>query len=433
VRAPVWSNWAGNQRYRPQRVVSPTCAEEVAAAVTAAAAAELTVKAAGTGHSFTGVAATDGVLIRPNRLTGVRSVDRGTGLVTVESGMPLHRLCAVLAERGLALTNMGDIASQTVAGAIATGTHGTGRHSAGLAGQVRGLELVLADGSVVSCSADEAPELFEAARLGLGALGIVTAVTIQAEPAFLLRAREERLPLDEVLESFHDLAAANDHFEFFWFPHTDSAMTKLNNRTDGPAAPLPQLRGWLEDEFLGNTGYGLVLRAGRAAPRLIPALNAVCVRGMGSREYSDRSDRVFTTPRRFRFVEMEYAVPRTAAVPALRELRTLITRSNWYLSMPVEVRIAPSDDIWLSTASGRDTAYIAVHTYRRMPHEDFFAAVEPLMVSYAGRPHWAKLHTRDAGQMAEAYPKMGDFIAVRDKVDPTRRFANDYLRQVLGD
>jgi FAD-linked oxidoreductase len=433
VRGPAWSNWAGNQTCRPTRVVSPTSPEEVAAAVAEAGAADLTVKAVGTGHSFTGVAVTDGVLIRPDGLTGVRSVDRETGLVTVESGMPLHRLCAVLGVHGLALTNMGDIAVQTVAGAIGTGTHGTGRRSGGLASQVRGLELVLADGSVVSCSAAEHPELFNAARVGLGALGIVTAVTIQAEPTFLLHAREERMAFDEILDSFDDLAAANDHFEFFWFPHTDWAMTKRNNRTDGPAAPLSQVREWWEDVFLGNTAYGLILRAGRAAPRFIPALNAFCVRVMGSREFSDRSDRVFTTPRRFKFVEMEYAVPRSAVVPALRELRALIARSNWYLSMPVEVRIAPSDDIWLSTASGRDTAYIAMHMYRRMPHEDFFAGVEPLMVSYTGRPHWGKLHTRDAAYLAEAYPRMGDFLAVREKVDPSRRFGNAYLRRVLGD
>jgi L-gulonolactone oxidase len=406
---------------------------EVVAAVRAAAEGELAVKAVGTGHSFTSVAATDGVLLRPEGLTGVRSVDSESGLVTVEAGMPLHRLCAVLAEHGLALANLGDVATQTVSGAISTGTHGTGRDSGGLADQVRGLELVLADGSVVTCSGQEQADLFAAARLGLGALGVITAVTLQAEPAFLLHAREERRPLDEVLESFDELTAANEHFEFFWFPHTAWTITKRNNRAEGPAAPPSPVRRWLEDDLLGNTAYTMVLRAGRAAPRFVPPLNHLCVRVSGDREFTDRSDRVFTSPRRFRFVEMEYAVPRSAAVPALRELRTLLGRSHWYLNIPVEVRLAPRDDVWLSPAYDRDTAYIAVHVFHRMPHETCFAAVESLLAGYAGRPHWGKLHSRNGGELAELYPRFSDFLAVRDKVDPERRFGNGYLRQVLGE
>jgi FAD-linked oxidoreductase len=433
VGTPAWSNWAGNQSARPVRVVTPRSPGEVAAAVGAAASAGLRVKAVGTGHSFTGVAVTDGVLVRPDALTRLRSVDRETRLVTVEAGMPLHRLCALLAEHGLGLTNMGDVAVQTVAGAVATGTHGTGRDSGGLSALVRGLELVLADGSVVTCSAHERPELYQAARVGLGALGIVTAVTVQAEPAFLLHAREEKMALDEVLESFEDLAGGNEHFEFHWFPHTRWTMTKRNNRTDGPPAPLSGARRWWEDDLLSNTVYGMVCRAGRAAPRFVPGLNRLCMRVWGSREYSDRSDHVFTSPRRFKFLEMEYAVPRGAIVPALRELRTLVGRSGWHINVPVEVRLSPADDIWLSTASGRDTAYVAVHMFQRMPHEEYFAGVEALLVSYEGRPHWGKLHSRDAAYLAQAYPRFGDFLALRDKVDPERRFGNAYLRQVLGD
>jgi L-gulono-1,4-lactone dehydrogenase len=430
---PAWRNWAGNQTWRPRRTLAPASVEEVAAAVRQAAADGLTVKPAGSGHSFTSIAATDGVALRPDRLTGVRAVDRASGLVTVEAGMPLHRLCEVLAENGLALTNMGDIAVQTVSGAIATGTHGTGRDSGGLATVVHGLELVLADGSVVTCSADERPELFQAARVGLGALGVVTAVTLQTEPAFLLHAREERMHLDELLDGFDELATANEHFEFHWFPHTPWAMTKRNNRSPGPATEMSRAREWFDDIFIANRVYGMVLRAGRAAPRAVPALNALCIKVWGSREFTDRSDKVFTSPRLVRFTETEYAVPRAAVVPVLRELRALVDRSHWHVAVPVEVRIAPRDDVWLSTAYGRDTAYVAVHMFQRVPYEDFFAAVEQIMVGYAGRPHWGKLHGRDAAYLAEAYPRFGDFLAVRDKVDPGRVFGNAYLRHVLGD
>lgn len=232
-----WRNWAGNVTARPARSVTPASTEELAAAVRAAAADGLTVKAAGTGHSFTPAAATDGLLIRPERLTGIRGIDRAAGTVTVAAGTPLRHLNETLAAHGLSLTNMGDIMEQSVSGATATGTHGTGRDSASLAAQVTALELVTADGSRLTCSAQERPDVFAAARLGLGALGVISELTFAVEPEFLLTAREEPMPYDEVTDRFDELVAENEHFEFYWFPHTGSCNTKRNNRSQGPAAP----------------------------------------------------------------------------------------------------------------------------------------------------------------------------------------------------
>lgn len=438
-----WHNWTGNVTASPRRTASPGSAAEVAAEIGKAAASGLTVRMTGSGHSFTPTVVTDGVMLRPDRLTAIRSFDPAAGTVTVEAGCPLHVLNTELLARGLSLANMGDIQVQTVAGAIQTGTHGTGRDVGGMAAQVAGLELALADGRIVTCSADSpsggltfsdgtAVNLFDAARVGLGALGIVTAVTFRVVPAFLLEAREEPMTWSAVMSHLDELTADNEHFEFYWFPHSEGCLTKRNNRTDGPARPLPRWRHALDDEFLSNTVFGLTCQLGSWVPAVIPAVNSAAARALGARTYVDAAYRVFTSPRRVRFKEEEYAIPRAALSDVLAEVRSLFRRRDWRISFPIEVRVTPPDDVWLSTAYGRDSAYIAIHVFHSAPHEQYFADVEAVMTSVGGRPHWGKMHTRDADYLAGAYPRLSDFIAVRDLVDPDRRFGNPYLRQVLG-
>jgi L-gulonolactone oxidase len=428
----TWRNWGGNVSARPARETAPASVEELAQAVRRAAEDGLRVKPVGTGHSFTSIAATDGLMIRPHLLTGIRRIDRDAMTVTVEAGTPLRRLNLALAREGLSLTNMGDIMEQTVAGATSTGTHGTGRDSASLAAQIKGLELVTADGSVLTCSEEQNPEVFAAARIGLGALGVVTAITFAVEPVFLLTAREEPMPLDRVLTDFDALWAENEHFEFYWFPHTGSTTTKRNNRSAGPARPVGRLQGWFEDEFLSNGVFQAANWVGRAVPATVPAIARISSGALSPRTYTDIPYKVFTSPRRVRFVEMEYAVPREAVVGTLRELKAMVDRSRLRVSFPVEVRTAPADDIPLSTASGRDSAYIAVHMFRGTPYRSYFTAAERIFTAHGGRPHWGKVHTRDAEYLAGVYPRFGEFTALRDRLDPDRRFQNDYLRRVLG-
>jgi L-gulono-1,4-lactone dehydrogenase len=439
-----WRNWAGNVAARPRRVSSPRSAEQVADEVARAASDGLTVKMTGSGHSFTPVAVTDGVMLRPGGLSSIRSVDARAGLVTVEAGCPLLKLNAELLSRGLALANMGDIQVQTVAGAVQTGTHGTGRDVGGMAAQVAGLEMVLADGTIVSCSADSPAGgaagpggtgpggLFDAARVGLGALGVLTAVTFRVVPAFLLEAREEPMRWSEVISRLDELTSENEHFEFYWFPHSEGCLTKRNNTSAGPSQPLRAWRHWLDDEFLSNTVFGATCRLGHHVPGVIKAVNAMAGKALGSRTYTDAAYRVFTSPRRVRFKEQEYAIPRAALAGVLGEIRALFDRRDWRISFPIEVRVAPQDDLWLSTAYGRDSAYIAIHIFRASPHEEYFQAVEDLMTAVGGRPHWGKMHTRDAGYLRGAYPRFADFVALRDRLDPERRFGNAYLERVLG-
>jgi FAD-linked oxidoreductase len=430
----TWSNWAGTYQVSPQRIAHPRSAADIADEIAGAADNGQSVKAVGSGHSFTDIAVTRGVLLALDRLTGVTAVDRASGLVSVAAGTTLAELNTALWNVGLSMSNLGDIDAQTISGAISTGTHGTGEKLGGLATQVRGLELVTADGSLLRCSATEHPEVFEAARVGLGALGVITSVTLQCEPAFALHAVEAPSSYDALLETVGASVADNDHFEFYWFPHTRRVLTKTNNRVplvDG-VQPLGRLRGWLDDEFLSNTVFEGVNRLTTRRPALTSTANRIAARALSARDFSDRSYRVFASPRRVRFREMEYALPRKSMSYVLDELDQWIRRTGEQVGFPVEVRFAAADDIPLSTAHGRDTCYIAVHQYHRRSFERYFLAFEQIARSVQGRPHWGKLHFRTAEDLAEQYPRFADFLQVRDRLDPDRRFSNDYLRRVLG-
>lgn len=432
----TWANWAGNQRCRPVAVERPGTEDELAAVVRRAGAQGRTVKAVGAGHSFTDIACTDGVQVRLDRYNRLLSVDTSTGLVTVQSGITLGDLNRQLDELGLALPNLGDIAYQSVAGAVSTSTHGTGIRLGGLATQIAGLTLVDGGGEVVAASPTDDPELFNAARVGLGAVGLLSTVTLQTVPAFNLHAVEEPMRVDAVLSSLDEHVEGNDHFEFYWVPHTRWALTKRNNRTAARPGGRPRLRELYERIVLENLAFGLACRVSRWRPDLTPrAVRAVP--SSGRTEYVGRSYRVFTSPRFVHFYEMEYSIPRAAAVEALERLMAFVKDEGLMLSFPVEVRFTAPDDVWLSTAQGPpgsagERCYIAVHVYRDTPYEQYFGGVEAIMDSLGGRPHWGKLHFQTAASLAPRYERWGDFQAVRGRVDPDGRFANAYLDRVLG-
>jgi len=434
VRSIDWSNWAGTESSKLARVATPRSEAEVVEEVLRAADRGLRVKAIGAGHSFTGVAVTDGVQLRLGALSGVTSIDSTRGEATVRAGTPLHVLNEELAAFGYALPNLGDIDRQSLAGATGTGTHGTGLRLTGLSAGIRALRIVLADGSVVECSPTHEPALFQAARLGLGALGIVTEITVAVVPAFLLHAVERPESLTDVLAHAEVSAEANDHFEFYWFPHTDRAQTKRNNRVpEGTAKrPLPGWREKLDDDLLSNRFFELTNRVATRMPRSTRSINAIASRALSERQFTDSSHKVFVTPREVRFMESEWAFPRASLSEVLLELREWVDTHDEHISFPVECRVAAADDVWLSTAYERQSCYIAIHKYHRQERGAYFEAFEAIAVNHGGRPHWGKMHTRDADYLRSVYPRFDDFLAVRDRVDPERRFGNPYLERVLG-
>ena len=429
-----WRNWGRSQKIRPAHVERPKDTAAVQRAVVAAASRGLHVKAVGAGHSFSGIAVAPGVLLDLYELSGVIAVDEASGRVTLGAGTNLYRLPELLAPYGLALQNMGDIDRQTIAGATSTGTHGTGGRFGGLATQIVAATLVTGDGSVLAVSESENAELLPAVRLGLGALGVLVDLTIQCVPAFLLHAVETSEPLEQVLDAYLERSQQADHFEFYWFPHTDVAVTKTNTRLsiDQPRHPRGGFRAWVDDELIANGAYRGICALGTALPGIVPPVNRLAGSLMGNGEFTDLSPRVYVTNRGVRFREMEYALPREAVPHALREVDALITKRGWRISFPVEVRSAAADENWMSTAYARDTGYIAVHRYFREDPTDYFAGVEAIMRSHDGRPHWGKMHTRTAADLRPAYPRFDDFLAVRDRLDPEGVFENGYLRSVLG-
>ena len=419
----------------PNLIVAPTSAEEVCEVVRVAAAEGRRVKPVGAGHSFTAIAEADDILMTLDGLSGLLGVDRAARTVTLGAGTRLHAIPAMLGPLGLAMENLGDIDAQSIAGAVSTGTHGTGIGFRGIAAQIAGAVLVTGRGELLRVDARHSPELLPAVALGLGALGILVEVTIQCVEAFDLHAVELPEPLDGVLESVFDRMFGSDHFEFYWFPHTDIAMTKTNMRVPAGEgrAPLTDARRWFDQTFMANGVFRATCALGRALPAVVPSLNRVAARLSGSRCYSDVSSSVFATRRTVRFTEMEYAIPVDRVVDALTEIRAVIDRSGWRISFPIEVRFTASDDLWLSTAYGRRSAYIAVHRAIGEDPRAYFGAVEEIMRGLGGRPHWGKMHGLGSEELAAAYPRFQDFLRVREELDPDGVFANAYLRRVLGD
>lgn len=429
-RGGRWRNWGRSHVSHPQHRVLASSPDDVVEAVAFARDRGLPIKTVGAGHSFTDIAATDGVQLDIGALDGVLAVDGD--LVTLGAGTNLFQLPALLGPHGLALENMGDIDRQTIAGAISTGTHGTGARFGGIATQVEALTLVTADGSVVHL--DGGSELLPAARVGLGALGVLVDVTLRCVPEFVMRAQERPEPLEDVLDGWFERGASADHFEFYWFPHTTHALTKTNTRlpADTPRAPQSPVAAWIDDELMPNGVYVLMCQLGRLAPGVIPPLNRAANKLVAERTVTDGWHDVFTSPRRVRFREMEYAMPVEAIPDALRAIRDAIDAHGWRITFPVEVRVAAADDNWLSTAHGRQTGYIAVHRYYREDPTEYFRAVEAIAREHGGRPHWGKMHFRTADDLRPAYPRFDDFVAARDRLDPDRVFGNAYLERVLG-
>ncbi len=428
----VWRNWARNQECSPAAIEEPRSVLEIVEAVGRARVAGQTVKVVGSGHSFTDAACTDGRLLSIDALDRVVDVDRDALTVTVEAGITIRALNQELAARGLALRNLGDIDRQTLAGATSTATHGTGARLGGLATFIRGMELVTGDGEVLSCSPDEEPEVFHCARVGLGALGVVTKLTLACVPAFTLRHVERAGHLGEVVDELDDLADGHDHFELYWLPHTETCSLLCNDRTDDAPRPKSAYKRWRAEVFYPNYFFGALVAAGRLRPEAVPRIARVVAGTVGSSRRVDRSDRILISTRLLRFVEMEYAIPRAHAAEALVAVRDLIDAEGLRVSFPVEVRFTAADDIPLSTANGRDTCYIAVHMARGADHERYFDGVEAIMDRYEGRPHWGKLHRQSAATLAPRYPEWDRFARLRARLDPERRFTNDYLDRVLG-
>jgi len=387
-----WTNFSGRVTCKPARLARPKDEAELVAAVRAAAADGRGLRVAGTGHSFTPLVATDGTLVSLDDCQGVLEIDRARAQATVRAGTKLHALGEPLLAAGLAMRNMGDVDVQALAGAVSTGTHGTGPSLSNVSSQVVGARLVLASGEMLELDAGRDRERLDAARVSLGLLGVFSTLRLQLVPAYKLHERVWRTGIEECLAELGADVAARRHYEFWWYPHKDYAERKALAPTD--AAPESV--------------------AGRKGERI------------------DWSSRVLPSVRELKFNELEYSVPAAAGPECFRAVRARM-KSRWPdVVWPVEYRTLASDSAWLSTAHARDSVAISLHQDARLDPDAFFADCEPIFTAHGGRPHWGKLHTRRTGDLAALYPRFADFQSLRRELDPRAVFTNPYLRGLFA-
>ena len=427
----MWKNWSGYVACPGTPVVMPDSGPHLARILAEAARAGRPVRLVGAGHSFSPLVASDGVIVSLDRLQGVIDVDATAGIARVHAGTRLFALGAALAQRGLAMENLGDINVQSIAGATSTGTHGTGLAFGNLATQIAALKFVTADGQEVVASPTEDPELFAGGRIGLGSLGVLTELSLRLVPAFRLRLERGKMDLEDCLAQADALVAANRSFEFYWLPHTESVLTKTWNVTEAPVDRMGVGR-WVSDVLLENAAFGLLCGIGKAVPAWCPSLSRFCASMLSHSAQVDASWSMLSTVRSVRFNEMEWSVPAARGAVALREIKALSARREFPLMFPLEVRWVRGDDIWLSPNHGRDSVHISVHQYRGMPFERYFEAVQAICLNHGGRPHWCKVHSLKAAQLRRLYPRWDDFLALRERMDPGGRFVTPYLRDLLG-
>lgn len=388
--ADHWENWAGSVHCRPAELCRPTSEAEVAEAVRRAVSAGRCVRVAGSGHSFSPLVATDGTLLSLDELAGVRC-DADRSEARIQAGTKLHAIGEPLLEQGLAMENLGDIDRQALAGALATGTHGTGVSLGNLPTQVTALRIVLASGETRVCDAGD-PDLLAAARVSLGALGVVTEATLRVLPAYCLHERTRRISVADMHDEREAAIARHRHWEFWWYPSRDLCEVKTLDATDAAPDPLPDHK------------Y----------------------------ERIDWSSRILPSERDLRFHEMEYSLPAETGPDCFDAVRARMQARHADVVWPVEYRNLAADDAWLSTAHGRATVTLSLHQDIRLPYRDFFDDIEPIFLEAGGRPHWGKIHNLSADSLRTLYPRFDDFLALREALDPHHTFTNPHLDRLFG-
>lgn len=424
-----WNNWANNISFTPQQFLSPKNEAEVSQLLQQAAQTGQKVRIVGSGHSFTPLVKTQDLLLDVQHLSGLQQYDSQTGQITVGAGTRLYEFNQILSCQGRAMANLGDIDRQTVAGAISTGTHGTGLKLGSLGTQVAAVRLIDASGTVHKIDSST-PEKLSAARLSLGALGVITSVTFNTVPAYNLEMHIRPGNFHEMLSLFPEYAAKHRHFEFYWIPHTKQVQIKQTNISEAPAQK-PSTMQFFNDVVLENGGLWFASEVNKIWPASTPQVTQIMASAISSNTRIAPSHEVFSSDRLVRFIEMEYAVPIETLSDVLTDLNQMFQRHQFPISFPIEVRCVQGDDIMLSTAHQRDSAYIAMHVYQGVDYSAYFREAEAIFRAYQGRPHWGKCHHLTAQDFEEAYPRFAEFKAIQKHFDPDKQFITPYMHKIL--
>jgi FAD-linked oxidoreductase len=424
-------NWAGNIKWTPKEVLLPKSEEEIADIIKKAVSSGKTIRTVGSHHSFTPLLATNSVSLSLDGMQGLISKEPNNRAVAW-SGTKLKRLSEDLAENGLALENMGDINVQSVAGAISTGTHGTGITLGSVGTQVEEITFLNGLGELITLNEENNYHEFKCAQLSLGSLGVITRMKMRCKEAYNLELDIRKEKLSDVLANLDKIVNENRHFEFYSIPNSQWSQTKRSNIVGEKAGHTSKFSAFINDIVLENWALQLLCSVNKAIPSSSKTISNLIGSFISNEKKVQQSHKVFSTVRNVKFTEMEYNIPYESYQEVVKEMLKLIDKNNYHISFPQEHRFVQADDIYLSPAHNRNSAYIASHVYKGMDNTRYFKDLEDLFVAHGGRPHWGKMHTRDASFFRKAYPKFDDFLQVRSKHDPNGIFLNDHLKKVFG-
>lgn len=426
----TWKNWAHTSESNPERILYPTSIGEVCEIVKSALEQNKSIRVVGAGHSFTQLVQTDVWLLSLDLLSGIDSIDEDHGIVTVLGGTRLFQIGEDLGKRGFAQENLGDINVQSIAGAISTGTHGTGIEFGNVSTQVIELVLVTASGDILTISEKENPQYYKAALVSLGSLGIIVKVTLKIIPCPVYEYTSQKVQFSQLEKQLNQFIKSNRHFECYLFPYSDSVQVKTMNISERQPQSLKLHH--FSNLIIENYLFFLISEMCRFFPKSSRFFSRLSAKAVSSSSIVGHSYQLFATPRIVRFREIEYCIPLEHMGAALSEVRECIEKKKYKVHFPIECRTVKRDDIWLSPSYERDSAYIAFHMYKGMPYEEYFRDMEEIMKKYEGRPHWGKMHTRKMEDLLTTYPRLPDFLAIRQELDPNGVFLNEYVKKLMS-
>lgn len=425
-------NWAGNVIWNPSEIAYPSSQEEIQQLVLKAANDRKKIRVLGTGHSFTALCQTEDTLVSLDKYQGLITVDTGKMQATVKGGTKLNHLGDLLFKEGMAMENLGDIDVQSIAGTISTGTHGTGASFGTISTQVIALQFVNGKGEIISCSETENRELFKAAQVSMGALGIITQITLQCVPLYKLGVEMKAAPLEDVLANLQAHLDDNRNFEFFWLPYTNKVATKTSNIEATSEVDKISFFNYWSEYIIENYLFMGICEFGKWFPSKTQAISKLTANLISDSKKTAFSHKIYATPRLVKFREMEYNVPADAYQEVMKDVIKTVNSGKFDVHFPIENRWVKGDDILMSPANGRDSAYIACHVYSNKDCKPYFKALEDIFRAYDGRPHWGKMNTLSPAVIADMYPEFSTFMKHRSEQDPDNIFVSQYMKQLLG-
>lgn len=423
-------NWSQNVCFQPKEIHSVENETQIISLIEKAKSSKRKIRILGSGHSFTPLVSTRDILLTTEKLQGVISYDLEKKTARVAGGTKLHALGNMLHSYGLAQENLGDIDVQSIAGAMSTGTHGTGVDLGVLSSQILSLTFINGKGEKITCSKTLHPEIFKAAQVSLGLLGVITEIELKLEDKYILKCVSGKETLGHAVENFDALNQGARNFEFLWFPYTNTVQTKLTYKLENALPIEHKFKDWI-DSFLENEIYGLLCKPTRFFPSLSAHLAKLSGKLVPTSTKINWSHKIYTTPRKVPFYEMEYAIPYDAFKDVKKECVRVFSQKKFPMHFPTENRFGKEDDIYLSLAHKRKSAYIAFHAYKGTDCKDYFKTMEAICAAHEGRPHWGKIHTRTSSDFQKMYPQWNDFLSIREQMDPDQIFVSEYMRTLL--